>query len=66
MHRLVFPSTGNFGIGGGYEVLFLSAEDFQTGEKFDATYGGWGWQAWAGLSIPMSNRSRMYFTMSTM
>jgi len=54
------PSTVTpyFGVGGGYEVLFLSAEDFTTGEKFDATYGGWGWQGWAGISVPMSNRSR--------
>lgn len=48
-----------FGIGGGYEVLFLSAEDFETGEQFDATYGGWGWQAWAGLAIPVASQTRL-------
>lgn len=46
-----------FGFGAGYEVLFLSAEDFTTGEEFDATYGGWGWQGWAGLAIPLSGTS---------
>jgi opacity protein-like surface antigen len=46
-----------FGIGGGYEWLFLNAEDFVTGDKFDATYGGWGWQAYAGLAIPLSHNS---------
>jgi len=46
-----------FGIGGGYEVLFLSAEDFTTGDKFDATYSGWGWQGWAGVAIPLSGRN---------
>src|SRR5436190_2050462 len=35
-----------FGVGGGYNVMFLSADDFQTGNNFSATYGGWGWQAW--------------------
>jgi hypothetical protein len=48
-----------FGIGGGYEVLFLSAEDFETGAQFDATYGGWGWQAWAGLAIPVASQTRL-------
>jgi hypothetical protein len=48
-----------FGIGGGYEWLFLSAEDFVTGEKFDATFGGWGWQAYAGLAIPLSHNSSL-------
>ncbi len=48
-----------FGIGGGYEVLFLSAEDFTTGDEFDATYAGWGWQGWAGVAIPLSGQSRI-------
>jgi len=46
-----------FGVAGGYNVLFVSAEDFTTGNKFDATYGGWGWQAYAGLAIPLSHNS---------
>jgi len=48
-----------FGIAGGYEVLFLSAEDFTTGDQFDATYSGWGWQGWAGVAIPLSGQSRI-------
>lgn len=48
-----------FGIGGGYEVLFVSAEDFATGLDYDATFGGWGWQAWGGLSFPFSGRSSL-------
>ncbi len=51
--------TPYFGVGGGYEALFLSAENFQTGDKFDATYGGWGWQAWAGLSVPIGGTTRL-------
>ena len=53
------PFIPYFGLGGGYEVLFLSADDFTTGESFDATYGGWGWQAWGGAAIPLSGRSRL-------
>ena len=40
-------------------VLFLSADNFQTSEHFDATYGGWGWQAWGGVSVPLSGNSRI-------
>lgn len=49
--------TPYFGLGGGYEVLFVSAEDFASGLDYDATFGGWGWQAWGGLSVPLSGRS---------
>ncbi len=47
------------GAGIGYEVLFLSAEDFQTATSFDATYGGFGWQAWGGFGVPLSGQSRI-------
>ena len=53
------PFIPYFGVGGGYDVLFLSAQDFNTGDSFDATYGGWGWQAWGGAAIPLSGRSRL-------
>jgi len=53
------PFIPYFGVSGGYEVLFLSAEDFNTGDSFDATYGGWGWQAWGGAALPLSGRSRL-------
>ncbi|HTQ47214.1 MAG TPA: hypothetical protein VMI75_30875 [Polyangiaceae bacterium] len=48
-----------FGASGGYEVLHLSADDYQSNTSFDATYGGWGWQAWAGLGFPLSGRTRI-------
>jgi hypothetical protein len=47
-----------FGVAGGYEALFISAEDFNTGANYDATYDGWGWQAYAGFMVPLSGRSR--------
>jgi hypothetical protein len=48
-------------IGGaaGYQVLLLSGDDFTTGQSFDGTFGGWGWQAWAGGSLPLGNRARL-------
>ena len=48
-------------IGGaaGYQVLMLSGDDFATGQSFNGTFGGWGWQAWAGGSIPLGNRARL-------
>lgn len=48
-----------FGLAGGAEVLHLSAENFQTGEDFDGTFAGWGWQIWGGLAMPLSGRSRV-------
>ena len=48
-----------FGVGAGYEVMVLSAEDFQTGEQFDGTFGGWGWQVWGGAALPLSGRTRL-------
>jgi hypothetical protein len=47
-----------FGVAAGYEVLFLSAEDFQTGEDFDGTFGGFGWQAWIGAGVPIGPNAR--------
>jgi hypothetical protein len=47
------------GIGGGYEVLFLSATDYLTGDQFDGTFGGWAWQAWGGVAIPLSGQARV-------
>jgi hypothetical protein len=43
----------------GYEVMLLSGEDFQTGQSTDATFGGWGWQAWAGGSLPLGGSARL-------
>jgi len=47
------------GAGVGYEAYFLSADDFNTGAHFDAEYGGFAWQAWAGAQVPLSGRSRL-------
>jgi hypothetical protein len=56
------PSSLGFapyaGVAGTYEALFLSAEDSQTGASFDATYDGWGWQAWGGAAIPLSGSAK--------
>ncbi len=48
------------GIAGEYQVLFLGATDFQTGADYHATFGGWGWQGWGGVALPLSGRSRLF------
>lgn len=48
-----------FGGSVGYQLLFLHQDDFQTSSSFDATFGGWGWQAWGGAAIPLSGRTRL-------
>ena len=45
------------GVAASYQALFLSADDFQTGESFDATYDGFGWQLWGGARLPLSGRT---------
>src|SRR5262245_47609139 len=47
------------GIAGGYQFLLLSATDNTTGERFNANYGGLGWQAWGGLGLEVG-RSRLF------
>ena len=44
----------------GYQVMLLSGKDFTTGESFDATFGGWGWQYWAGAGLPLNKHSRLF------
>ena len=46
------------GFAGSWQVLFLSANDFSTGESFDATYDGFGWQLWGGAALPIGARSK--------
>lgn len=46
------------GASGGYEVLVLSSDNFVTGQSFEATFGGWGWQVWGGVGLPLGKRSR--------
>ncbi len=47
------------GIGGGYEVLYLSQDDYVHNDSWSATYGGWGWQIWAGAALPLSGQVRI-------
>ena len=44
------------GVAASYQTLFLSADDFLTGQSFDATYDGFGWQLWGGAKLPLSGR----------
>jgi len=48
------------GAGGGWQWLFLSARDFQTGTGYDATFGGWTWQAWGGAQLALSPAARLF------
>jgi hypothetical protein len=52
--RVLVPYAG---IAGGYEIVTLDAVDYLTSTSFNATYGGWGWQSWAGLRVPFSPHS---------
>jgi hypothetical protein len=47
------------GAAASWQVLFLQADDFTTGETFDATFDGFGWQLWGGAALPLSGRSRL-------
>jgi hypothetical protein len=53
------PVIPYFGVGGGYELLYLSADNYQDQSSFSATYGGWGWQVWTGAAIPLSGQLRV-------
>jgi hypothetical protein len=55
----VGPFQPFIGVGGGYEALFVNATDFATGQKYNATFDGWGWQLWAGLGIPLGGPVRL-------
>jgi hypothetical protein len=47
------------GAGGGYQVLVLSGDDFTTGQSFEGTFSGWGWQVWGGVGLPLGGRTRL-------
>ena len=53
------PLVPYAGIAGGYEWLLLSAQDYETGLGYDATFGGFGWQAWAGLGLTVAKSVRL-------
>jgi hypothetical protein len=48
-----------FGLGGGYEFLALSSENFVTGQSRQVDFSGWGWQAWGGVGFPLGKRTRL-------
>jgi hypothetical protein len=53
------PIVPYAGGGGGYQVMLLSGDDFVTGERFEGTFGGWGWHAWGGAAVPLGARTRL-------
>lgn len=53
----LFPYVG---VAGGYQVLLLSAEDYESGTSYDATFGGWGWQAFGGMALRLSGQARLF------
>jgi len=55
-HLALVPYVG---AAASWQVLFLKADDFATGQQFDATFDGFGWQLWAGAAMPLSGRSRL-------
>jgi hypothetical protein len=49
---------GGFGVG--YEMLFVSSDDYvNQSESFSQTFGGFGWQVWGGAGIPLDGRTRI-------
>lgn len=46
------------GFGAGYEILSMEA-DRPDGSRFAGTFGGWGWQLWAGAGLPLSGQARL-------
>jgi hypothetical protein len=49
----------HFGAGAGYQVLLLSGDDFVSGQSFEGTFSGWGWQVWGGAGVALGPRSRL-------
>lgn len=47
------------GIGGGYEWMVVEFEDYESGLFSKSTYGGLGWQVWAGLAVPMAKTAAL-------
>jgi len=56
-HLTLVPYAG---AAASWQVLFLQADDFTTGETFEATFDGFGWQLWGGAALPLSGRSRLF------
>ena len=44
---------------GSWQVLFLSADDYASGQRFSATYSGFGWQAWGGVALRLTGAVKL-------
>ena len=67
-HLMVFTQISGWGllgfvpyvgVGGGYEFLVLSADNFVTGQSLQANFAGWAWQVWGGVGIPLGKRTKL-------
>jgi hypothetical protein len=47
------------GAGGGYQWVNLYGEDYVNNRTYDATFGGWGWQAWGGVGMPIASNVKI-------
>jgi hypothetical protein len=47
------------GAGGGYQWVNLYGEDYVNNRTYDATFGGWGWQAWGGVGMPIASNVKL-------
>lgn len=47
------------GASGGYQFMYITADNYATNEHLEATLGGWAWQTWAGVGLPMGNNIRL-------
>ncbi len=47
------------GVGAGYEWLHLHATRSDIPVAFDASYGGFGWQGWAGVAMKLSDTIKL-------
>ena len=43
----------------GYQLAVVTAQNYSTGETFDLTVGGWGYQAWGGVALPLTKHMRL-------
>lgn len=46
------------GLGGGYQWFNVTAYD-RYGTWYDANFGGWGWQGWAGVALRVTDGVRL-------